>query len=152
MATVLRGTEDGAMTTEQHPLEVYHRFQSYLVHGEFARLGEVADMDGYTENCVGLTGWTTGLQVALRNFQENIASRLTGMAVIEHDVIEAGDMLVIRGTFEVTHSGEFLGVAPTGRRVPYDWIDMYRVVGGRIVWRYLLCDWKGLLDQLTAAA
>jgi len=140
------------MTTDQHPLEVYRRFQSYLLHGEFARVGEVADVDGYTENCVGLTGWTTGLQVALRNFQENIASRLTDMAVTEHDVIEAGDMLVIRGTFEVTHSGEFLGVPPTGRRVSFDWIDMYRVAGGRIVWRFLLCDWKGMLDKLTTAA
>ena len=140
------------MTTDQHPLEVYRQFQSYLLHGEFARVGEVADVDGYTENCVGLTGWTTGLQVALRNFQENIASRLTDMAVTEHDVIEAGDMLVIRGTFEVTHSGEFLGVPPTGRRVSFDWIDMYRVAGGRIVWRFLLCDWKGLLDKLTTAA
>ena len=140
------------MTIEQHPLEVYRRFQSYLLHGEFARVGEVADLDGYTENCVGLTGWTTGLQIALRNFQENIASRLTDMAVTEHDVIEAGDMLVIRGTFEVTHSGEFLGVPPTGRRVSFDWIDMYRVAGGRIVWRFLLCDWKGLLDKLTMAA
>jgi len=140
------------MTTDQHPLEVYRQFQSYLLHGEFARVGEVADVDGYTENCVGLTGWTTGLQVALRNFQENIASRLTDMAVTEHDVIEAGDMLVIRGTFEVTHSGEFLGVPPTGRRVSFDWIDMYRVAGGRIVWRFLLCDWKGMLDKLTTAA
>ena len=139
------------MTTKQHPLDVYRRFQSYLLRGEFARVGEVADVDGYTENCVGLTGWTTGLQIALRNFQENIASRLTDMAVTEHDVLEAGDMLVIRGTFEVTHSGEFLGVAPTGRRVCFDWIDMYRVASGRIVWRYLLCDWKGLQDQLTAA-
>jgi predicted ester cyclase len=152
MAAGPSGAEDGVMTTEQRPLEVYRRFQSYLLRGEFARLGEVADLDGYTENCVGLTGWTTGLQIALRNFQENIASRLTDMAVTEHDVLEAGDRLVIRGTFEVTHSGEFLGVAPTGRRVSYDWIDMYRVVGGRIVWRYLLCDWKGLRDQLTAAA
>ena len=140
------------MTKDEHPLDVYRRFQSYLLHGEFARVGEVADVDGYTENCVGLTGWTTGLQVALRNFQENIASRLTDMAVTEHDVIEAGDMLVIRGTFEVTHSGEFLGVPPTGRRVSFDWIDMYRVAGGRIVWRFLLCDWKGLLDKLTTAA
>ena len=151
MAAVLRGAEDGVMTTKQHPLEVYRRFQSYLLRGEFARVGEVADMDGYTENCVGLTGWTTGLQIALRNFQENIASRLTDMAVTEHDVLEAGDTLVIRGTFEVTHSGEFLGVAPTGRRVSFDWIDMYRVADGLIVWRYLLCDWKGLQDQLTAA-
>ena len=140
------------MTTEQHPLEVYRRFQSFLLNGEFARVGEVADVDGYTENCVGLTGWTTGLQVALRNFQEHIASRLTDMAVTEHDVVEAGDMLVIRGTFEVTHSGQFLGVAPTGRRVCFDWIDMYRITEGRIVWRFLLCDWKGLLDKLTVAA
>ena len=140
------------MTTDQHPLEIYRRFQSYLLRGEFARVGEVADVDGYTENCVGLTGWTTGLQIALRNFQENIASRLTDMAVTEHDVIEAGDMLVIRGTFDVTHSGEFLGVPATRRRVSFDWIDMYRVAGGRIVWRFLLCDWKGLLDKLTTAA
>ena len=140
------------MTTEQHPLEVYRRFQSYLLNGQFARVGEVVDVDGYTENCVGLTGWTTGLQIALRNFQENIASRLTDMAVTEHDIIEAGDMLVLRGTFDVTHSGEFLGVPATRRRVSFDWIDMYRVAGGRIVWRFLLCDWKGLLDKLTTAA
>ena len=140
------------MTTDQLPLEIYRRFQSYLLRGEFARVGEVADVDGYTENCVGLTGWTTGLQIALRNFQENIASRLTDMAVTEHDIIEAGDMLVLRGTFDVTHSGEFLGVPATRRRVSFDWIDMYRVAGGRIVWRFLLCDWKGLLDKLTTAA
>ena len=113
------------MTTEQHPLEVYRRFQSYLLRGEFARLGEVADMDGYTENCVGLTGWTTGLQIALRNFQENIASQLTDMAVTEHDVLEAGDMLVIRGTFEVTHSGEFL-VSGSGDSTIRLWDVRYR--------------------------
>ena len=43
-----------------------------------------------------------------------------------------------------------LGVPPTGRRVSFEWVDMYRVARGRIVWRYLLCDWKGLRDQLTA--
>jgi predicted ester cyclase len=140
------------MKTQEHPLEVYRRFQSYLLAGEFSRLGEVADMEGYTENCVGLTGWTTGLAMALRNFQENIASRLTDMVPTEDDVIQADDTLVIRGSFEATHSGEFLGVPPTGRRVAYDFVDMYRVTGGRIVWRYLLCDWKGLRDQLTAGA
>jgi predicted ester cyclase len=140
------------MTTQEHPLEVYRRFQSYLLTGEFGRLGEVADLDGYTENCVGLTGWTTGLATALRNFQENIAARLTDMAPAEDDVIQTEDMLVIRGSYEVTHSGEFLGVPPTGRRVSYDFVDMYRVTGGRVVWRYLLCDWKGLLDRLTSAA
>ena len=140
------------MTTQAHPLEVYRRFQSYLIGGEFGRVGEVADLEGYTETCVGLTGWTTGLATALGNFQENVASKLTDMVPAEDDIIEAEDMLVIRGSFEATHSGEFLGVPPTGRRVAFDFVDMYRVTGGLIVWRYLLCDWKGLLDRLTAAA
>jgi predicted ester cyclase len=149
MAARLARGQNRRMTAPA-PLEVYRQFQSFLVNGEYGRLAQVADMGGYTERCVGLTGWTTGLQVALRNFQENIASRLTGMVLIENDIVQTDDMLVIRGSYEVTHSGEFLGVPPTGRRVCYDWVDMYRVTGGRIVWRYLLCDWKGLLDQLTA--
>jgi predicted ester cyclase len=148
MAARLAGAHTRRMTVSA-PLDVYRQFQSFLINGEYGRLAEVADMDGYTEQCVGLTGWTTGLQVALRNFQENVASRLTGMVAAEDDVVQTDDMLVIRGSYEVTHTGEFLGVPPTGRRVSYDWVDMYRVTGGRIVWRYLLCDWKGLLDQLT---
>jgi predicted ester cyclase len=149
MAARLAGTHNRRMTT-QAPLDVYRRFQSFLINGEYGRLAEVADMDGYTERCVGLTGWTIGLQAALRNFQENVASRLTGMVPTEDDIVQDDEMLVIRGSYQVTHTGEFLGVPPTGRRVSYDWVDMYRVTGGRIVWRYLLCDWKGLQDQLTA--
>ena len=95
------------------PLDVYRQFQSFLINGEYGRLAEVADMDGYTERCAGLTGWTTGLQIALRKFQEGIASRLTDMVPSEYDVVQDGDMLVIRGSYEVTHSGEFLGGSPT---------------------------------------
>jgi hypothetical protein len=70
----------------------------------------LSEPKGYAGRCAGLTGWTTGLQIALRNFQENIASRLTGLVPTGHDVIQTGDTLVLRGSYEVTHSGEFLGV------------------------------------------
>ena len=149
MAARLAGTQNRGMTASA-PLDVYRQFQSFLINGEYGRLAEVADLDGYTERCVGLTGWTTGLQVALRNFQENIASRLTGMASTENDVVQTGDMLVIRGQLRGDAFRGVPGVPPTGRRVSYDWVDMYRVTGGRIAWRYPLCDWKGLQDQLTA--
>jgi predicted ester cyclase len=137
------------MTTSEHPLQIYRRFQSYLLSGEFARLGEVADMDGYTENCVGLTGWTTGLMTALGNYQANVASAFSGISGTEEDVIEAGDTLVIRSVMTATHSGEFLGIAATGRKITYDAVDMFRVSDSRIVWRFLICDWKGVTDQLT---
>lgn len=134
------------------PLDVYRQFQLFLINGEYGRLAEVADMDGYRELCVGLAGWTTGLQAALRNFQENVASGLTALAPAEYDILQSADMLVIRGSMEATHSGKFLGLPPTGRRVSYDFVDMFRVTGGRLVWRYLLCDWKGLLDRLMPTA
>lgn len=139
------------MTTDQHPLEIYRRFQSYLLGGEFARLGEVADMDGYTENCVGLTGWTTGLTAALRNYQDKVASAFSGMSGTEEDVIEAGDTLVIRSVITATHSGEFMGIPATGRAVTYDAVDMFRIKDSRIVWRFLICDWNSVTGQLTAA-
>ena len=66
------------------PLDVYRQFQSFLLDGEYGRLTEVADMDGYRELCVGVAGWTTGLQAALRSFQENVASRLTDLHQHQH--------------------------------------------------------------------
>jgi predicted ester cyclase len=66
-------------------------------------------------------------------------------------VIMSGDMLVIRSVISAVHTGEFLGVAATGRKVTYDAVDMFRVADGRIVWRFLLCDWKGVRDQFTGA-
>ena len=151
MAARARAADDGRMTTADRPLDIYRRFQDYLLTGQFARLPEVADVDHYTENCVGLTGWTTGLDTALRNYQEKVMSAFTDMSAAEEDVIESGDALVLRSVITAVHSGVFMGIPATGRTVRYDAVDMFRVAEGRICWRFLLCDWKGLTDQLTAA-
>jgi len=132
------------------PLEIYRRFQQCLIQGTFEQLPEVVDVEGYTENCVGLTGWTTGLSVALNNFRKNVASALTEMNSTEEDVMQGTDSLVIRSRMEATHSGTFLGIGPTRRRVNYDAVDMIRVKNERIVWRFLLCDWHGVQQQLRS--
>jgi predicted ester cyclase len=79
-----------------------------------------------------------------------VASAFSGMASTEEDVIEAGEMLVIRSVITATHSGEFMGIPATGREVTYDAVDMFRIKDSRIVWRFLLCDWKSVTGQLTA--
>ena len=48
------------------------------------------------------------------------------------DLIAEGDKVVGRFTMRGTHSGEFMGVAPTGRRVTMSGIDIVRVAGGKI--------------------
>ncbi len=46
---------------------------------------------------------------------------------------EAGDRVAGRFTYRATHTGEFMGAAPTGRRVEMTSIDVWRVEGGRFV-------------------
>jgi predicted ester cyclase len=130
------------------PLDIYRLFQQYLFTNEYARLPEVVDVSGYTEQCVGLTGWTTGLETALANFQQNVTSALSDMRSTEETVVEGADTVVIRSLIEATHSGTFLGIAPTGRRVSFEAVDMLRVADHRIVWRYLLFDLYGIQQQL----
>ena len=136
----------------QTPLAVYRRFQEYLLRGQFERLGDVVDVEHYAENCVGLTGWTTGLQTALNNFVQGISAAMTDMSAEEEDVFEGPDSLVIRSRVTAVHAGTFLGIPPTGRRVSWEAVDLYRVQAGRIVWRYLLSDWHAVVRQLTAEA
>jgi hypothetical protein len=56
------------------PLEAFMLMQKYLLSGKFDKIGEVVDFENYTENCVGLTGWTTGFQVALNNWMSGFSA------------------------------------------------------------------------------
>ena len=133
------------------PLDVFRRFQTYLRSGQFERLPEVVDVEGYTENCVGLTGWTTGLQVALGNFQRNVLAVMSDLEAEELDVVESAESVVVRSRVQATQTGAFLGIAATGRRVSWEAVDIYRMHAGRIVWRYLLSDWHAVVQQLTSS-
>jgi predicted ester cyclase len=133
------------------PLEVYRSFQQVLLTGDFARLPEVTDVEGYTEKCEGLTDWTTGIQVALANYQRNVLSALNDLRGTEQTVVEGADTVVIRTLYEATHTGTFLGIAPTGRQIAYEAVDILRIANDRIVWRYLLMDLYSIEQQLRQA-
>ncbi|HEX9833429.1 MAG TPA: ester cyclase [Mycobacterium sp.] len=47
-------------------------------------------------------------------------------------LIAGGDKVVGRTTGTGTHSGEFMGLAPTGRSVAYNEIFIFRFVDGRV--------------------
>lgn len=69
-----------------------------------------------------------------------------------HDLIYAADggKVVIHITFTGRHVGEFLGQAPTGKRVEWTSIEVYRIENGRIVERWVQADTTGLMRQLGA--
>ena len=55
-----------------------------------------------------------------------------------------------RKTFHGTHEGELLGIAPTGREVAFDVIDIVRVRDGLMVEHWNVVDAMGLMTQLGA--
>lgn len=135
-------------------LEIVRRFQEFLHLGQFDRIAEVLDPENYVENCVGFTGWTLGFDTALTNFEHGVRSIFGEMKSEEKDIVEDGNAVVIRLHIQTQHTGKpFQGIAASGRIVTFDAIDMYRVgEDGRINWRFLLCDWNGVRQQLLGDA
>ena len=67
-----------------------------------------------------------------------------------HDVVECGDRVTVRLTYHGTHQGAYQGVAPTGRSVAFDSIEMYRIADGQVVEEWASFDTLGLLRQIGA--
>ena len=83
-----------------------------------------------------------------------IAGLRTGFPDLQttiEDIFSDGEKVVVRFTAHGTHSGPFMGIAPTGREATWCGVNIYRVSGGRIRETWQLADGLGLLRQLGAA-
>jgi steroid delta-isomerase-like uncharacterized protein len=60
------------------------------------------------------------------------------------------NLVATRYSWQGTHTGEFLGVPPTGRAVTVTGISIYRVANGKIVEEWFQQDMLGLLQQIGA--
>lgn len=61
-----------------------------------------------------------------------------------------GDKVWTYKRFETVHEGEFMGIAPTGKSIQADAIDIMRVVDGKIVEHWAVQDVWGVMRQLGA--
>jgi len=70
---------------------------------------------------------------------------------VEHMIAE-GDIVTVLATFTGTHSGEFVGLAPTGTGVTGRAAFAFRIRDGRIATTWAEIEPWGLLQQLGAPA
>ena len=73
------------------------------------------------------------------------------LKVTPEAIFSEGELVTTRYSWTGTHSGAFLGTAPTGRPVTVTGISIYRVANGKIVEEWFQQDFLGLLQQLGAA-
>ena len=64
------------------------------------------------------------------------------------DLIGEGDKVVGRTTVTGTHRGEFMGVAPTGNRVTYNEVFIFRIADGRVVETWGVVDVYAQMKQI----
>ncbi len=68
-----------------------------------------------------------------------------------HRVIGEDDLVVVDATLHGRHTGEFFGIAPTGRTIALRSIHTIRYVRGREAETWAISDRLGLLQQLGVA-
>lgn len=84
-------------------------------------------------------------------YKQNVAtirSAFPDFHVEIKDQIAEGDRVVTRYATSGTHRGEFMGVAPTGKRIETTAVGIDRFSGGKIVESWEQYDALGMLQQL----
>ncbi len=99
---------------------------------------------------IGNTG--CGFKNGLREFQENwqrpFQAAFSDKVCIDEARITEGEWCAAFGRQEAVHSGEFMGLAPTGKRVEIRYMDFWKVVDGKIVDNWVMVDFPYVLKQL----
>ena len=80
-------------------------------------------------------------------------ARLAGIPDLKVEIestVASGNRAAASFVYSGTHSGTFMGVAPTGRALRFTSCDIFRVQDGQIVEHWGMGDIAGVLAQLKA--
>jgi steroid delta-isomerase-like uncharacterized protein len=127
---------------------VVKRFVSeYQTNHDESVLYELLSKDFVDHSAMpGLPTGREGVKALFDNFHTAFAEFTAEI----HDQIAEQDKVVSRKSFHGRHEADFMGVAPTGKTVQIDLIDIVRIADGRIVEHWNVVDQLGLLRQLGA--
>ena len=94
---------------------------------------------GMTPNKDGVRDLYHRLRVAFPDFRADI-----------HWQAADGELVTTYKTYHGTHQGMFLGVAPTGRKIHFETVDVMRVRNGKITDHLGVANLFSLMQQLGA--
>jgi len=99
---------------------------------------------------IGNTGCGTkpGLAAFRNNWQLPLRAAFSERTYVTERFIAEGDWVSCFGHIEGTHSGPFMGIAATGKRVIIPYMDFWRIEDGRIKDNWVSVDFAQVLVQL----
>ena len=126
-----------------------------LLHQYIERVWNGRDLSALDEltssNFVYYLGGQPGRdRSAMRQFLEAVHVAFPDWRVEIVDCVAEDQKAVVRWVGQVTHSGPFHGIPPTGKRVAVSGINAYHLAGNKIEAEWEQMDSLGLLQQLGA--
>ena len=93
-------------------------------------------------------GFKDGLKEFQENWQGPFQAAFSDKVCIDEARITQGEWCAAFGRQEAVHTGTFMGIAPTNKRVEIRYMDFWKVVDGKIVDNWVNVDFPYVMQQL----
>ncbi|MBA5636495.1 ester cyclase [Duganella sp. LX20W] len=131
------------------PKSVVRRFNKEVIE-DGNRMSFDAIMDDSFVNHSAPAGAPTGPESMWNTFQNVLRPALSELQVQIHEQLCEGDKVTTRKSISGRHTGTLMGIAPTGRQVSIDVIDIVHVRDGRYAEHWGINTLPAVLAQLRA--
>ena len=93
-------------------------------------------------------GTKNGLEEFRSNWQLPLRAAFTDRHYYEEARLAQGEWVTSFGYIDAIHSGEFMGIGATGKRVKIKYIDFWKIKDGKIADNWVNVDFPSVLAQL----
>jgi len=114
------------------------------------RISDIGDFFSATFRWMGNQGCGTksGLKEFQNNWQQPFQAAFSDKVCIDEARLYMGEWAAAFGRQEALHSGEFMGVPASGKKVEIRYMDFWKVVDGKIRDNWVMVDFPHVLAQL----
>lgn len=135
------------MSAEQNKATVMRVYEELVNQEKKGVIDEIYAADVIVHD--PFMGTTTGVE-GFRQLLGMFDAAFPGHRVKVHHVLAEGNLVAVVHTHTAKHTGQLMHLAPTGRDISVNGIEVFRMAGGKIAefWRH--DDDVGLLMQLGA--
>ena len=114
------------------------------------RIADIGEFFDQSFRWMGNTGCGTknGLQEFQDNWQKPFQAAFSDKVCIDEARLYMGEWAAAFGRQEAIHSGEFMGVAASGKKVEIRYMDFWKVEDGKITDNWVMVDFAHVLAQL----
>jgi steroid delta-isomerase-like uncharacterized protein len=142
LLTVNRTTEENKAVIRRYYNDLWNAWNSTiteeLIDSEITFRSSLAvtvqGIDGFKE-------YVALVRAAFPDFRNNV-----------EEMIAEGDKVVARLTYTGTHEGTLFGIPPTGKRIEYSGVAIFRIGAGKVIDGWVLGDTLALMRQLGIAS